>query len=140
MYKDSRSGQLPALRQLLQASSHEKAVEWSSVIDRIYPDLITVKENWDRLSDQLFGLLPERGDATPGMPVNSLRLSPLKKPKDWNSLAELEHQIHLTLGDVVRKGDKLIAEMKEDLDDYSADSLLTDLSGLFRTWRHTART
>ena len=62
----------------------------------------------------------------------SLRLSPLKKPKDWNSLAELEHQIHLTLGDVVRKGDKLIAEMKEDLDDYSADSLLTDLSGLFK--------
>ncbi len=133
LYKDSRSGQLPALRQLLQASPHEKSGEWSAVIDRIYPDLITVKENWDRLSDQLFGLLPERGDASPGDAGQySLRLSPAKKPKDWGALAELEQQIHVTLGDVVRKGDKLIAEMKEELDDYSADSLLTDLSGLFK--------
>lgn len=133
LYKDSRSGQLPSLRQLLQTSAHERAAEWTSAIDRMVPDLMTVKENWDRLSDLLFGLLPERGDASAADAGQfTLRLSPAKKPKDWGTLEELENQIHVTLGDVSRKGDKLMAEIREELDDYSADSLITDLNGLFK--------
>ncbi|SMF87296.1 ATP-dependent DNA helicase DinG [Paenibacillus uliginis N3/975] len=133
LYKDSRNGQLPALRQLLQTSAHEKAGEWTVVIDRLYPDLITVKESWDRLSDLLFGLLPERGDASAGDAGQfTLRLSPSKKPKDWESLTELENQIHVTLGDVVRKGDMLTSEVREELNDYGADSLITDINGLFK--------
>lgn len=61
LYKDSRNGQLPALRQMLSASAEEKATQWIGVIDRLYPDLITVKENWDRLNELLFGLIPDRG-------------------------------------------------------------------------------
>ncbi|KKO51922.1 ATP-dependent DNA helicase DinG [Paenibacillus sp. DMB20] len=133
LYKDSRSGQLPSLRLLLQTSAHERAAEWTSVIDRMVPDLMTVKESWDRLCDLLFGLLPERGDASPADAGQfTLRLSPTKKPKDWGTLEELENQIHVTLGDVSRKGDKLMAEIREELDDYSADSLITDLNGLFK--------
>lgn len=133
LYKDSRSGQLPALRQLLQASADEKAGEWMSIIDRLYPDLITVKECWDRLSDLLFGLIPERGDASAGDAMQlSLRLAPAKKPKDWVSLTELENQIHVTLGDIVRKGEKLTTEIREELDDYGAESLITDINGLLK--------
>lgn len=132
LYKDSRNGQLPALRQLLQTSAHEKAGEWTSVIDRIFPDLITVKETWDRLNDNLFNILPERGDASGETGQFTLRLTPSKKPKDWDSLTELENQIHLILGDVVRKGDTLTSEIREELDDYSADSLITDINGLFK--------
>ncbi|NMO98010.1 ATP-dependent DNA helicase DinG [Paenibacillus lemnae] len=133
LYKDSRSGQLPAIRQILQGSGHEKASEWLSVVDHMLPDLLSVKEHWDRLSDQLFGLIPERGDALPGEAGQfTLRLSAAKKPKTWTALSEIEHQIYLTLGDLARQGDRLVSELREDLDDYSAEGLVTDLNGLFK--------
>ncbi|MGG1876978.1 ATP-dependent DNA helicase DinG [Paenibacillus cisolokensis] len=131
LYKDSRNGQLPALRQMLSASAEEKATQWIGVIDRLYPDLITVKENWDRLNELLFGLIPDRGDSGESGQL-TMRLSPVKKPKDWDSLAEIERQIYVTLGECIRKGEQLAAEIKEELDDYGADSLITDITGLFK--------
>ncbi|QCT02603.1 DnaQ family exonuclease/DinG family helicase [Paenibacillus algicola] len=133
LYKDSKNGQLPALRQLLQLSGHEKSGDWTAVVDRLIPDLISVKEHWDRLSEQLFQLIPERGDALPGDAGQyTLRLSKSKLPKAWTELQQIEHQIYLTLGELSRQGDVLIQELREDLDDYSADSLVTDLNGLFK--------
>ncbi|CAM2796596.1 ATP-dependent DNA helicase DinG [Paenibacillus sediminis] len=133
LYKDSKTGQLPNLRMQLQASANEKSVEWTSVIDSIYPSLIEVKEHWDRLSELLYTLLPERSDAATGEAGQYvLRLLPNKKPKDWDQLAPIENQIYVSIGDVVRKGEKLLAEMKEEQDDYSSDSLITDISGLLK--------
>lgn len=44
----------------------------------------------------------------------------------------MENQIYVTLGDLVRKGDKLLLEVKEDQDDYQSDSLITDITGLLK--------
>ncbi|KHL92043.1 ATP-dependent DNA helicase DinG [Paenibacillus sp. IHB B 3415] len=133
LYKDSRSGQLPALRQTLQSSGSEQASEWSSVIDRIYPDLLTVKESWDTLSDKLFGLLPERSDAGAGEAGQLVaRLQPGKKPKEWEELAALENTLHLSLSDIIRKGDKMLSEMRDTDSQSSSDSLVTDIGGLFK--------
>ena len=133
LYKDARSGQLPALRQLLQSSAYEQAGEWTAVIDRMSEDLVDVKEHWDKLSELLFGLLPERSDAAPGDGGQyTLRLQPGKKPKEWETLAALENQIFVTVGEIVRKGEKMLAEYKEEQDDYGSDSLITDIGGLLK--------
>ncbi|WP_339281201.1 MULTISPECIES: ATP-dependent DNA helicase DinG [unclassified Paenibacillus] len=133
LYKDSRNGQLPALRQILQSSGSEEASEWSGVIDRIYPDLLTVKETWDALSDKLFSLLPERSDAGAGEAGQLvMRLLPARKPKDWDELVALENTMNLTLSDIIRKGDKMLNEMRDQESQSSADSLVTDISGLFK--------
>lgn len=133
LYKDSRNGQLPALRQTLQSSGSEQASEWSGVIDRIYPDLLTVKETWDALSDKLFGLLPERSDAGAGEAGQLVtRLHPGNKPQDWEELAQLENTLNLSLSDIIRRGDKMLSEMRETESQSSSDSLVTDVGGLFK--------
>lgn len=133
LYKDSKSGQLPALRQTLQSSGSEQASEWSSVIDRIYPDLLTVKETWDVLSDRLFGLLPDRSDAAAGEAGQLVsRLHPGKKPRDWEELAALENTLNLSLSDIIRRGDKMLSEMRDTDSQSSSDSLVTDIGGLFK--------
>ncbi|MHA7579592.1 ATP-dependent DNA helicase DinG [Paenibacillus vandeheii] len=131
LFKDSRNGQLPMLRS--QLSGHENSVQWGSMIDQMFPLAVEVKEIWDRLSDTLFGLLPERSDASPGETGQfSLRLKPAQKPAKWQELQDVENQIYVTLGDLIRKGDKLLLEVKEDQDDYQSDSLITDISGLLK--------
>ncbi|MBY0010168.1 ATP-dependent DNA helicase DinG [Paenibacillus typhae] len=133
LYKDSKSGQLPALRQTLQSSGSEQASEWSSVIDRIYPDLLTVKETWDVLSDKLFGLLPDRSDAAAGEAGQLVsRLHPGKKPREWEELAALENTLNLSLSDIIRRGDKMLSEMRDTDSQSSSDSLVTDIGGLFK--------
>ncbi|AJS58075.1 ATP-dependent DNA helicase DinG [Paenibacillus sp. IHBB 10380] len=133
LYKDNRSGQLPALRQQIYSSGYEKSSEWSSLIERLSGDLVEVKEHWDRLSDMLFSLLPERSDAAPGDTGQFvLRLQPTKKPQDWEAVSAIENQIHVILSDVVRKGEKMINELRDDHDEYNSDSLVTDISGLFK--------
>lgn len=133
LYKDSRNGQLPTLRQMLQSSGSEEASEWSGVIDRLYPDLITVKETWDALSDKLFNLLPERSDAAAGEAGQLvMRLLPSNKPKEWEELTALENTMNLTLSDIIRKGDKMLSEMRDQEGQSSSDSLVTDIGGLFK--------
>ncbi|MFB5762534.1 ATP-dependent DNA helicase DinG [Paenibacillus medicaginis] len=133
LFKDSKNGQLPVLRQQLMSSGHEKATEWAYVIDSLYPAMVEVKETWDKLSDMLFGMLPERSDAPPGETGQfSARLKPSDKPKGWTEAEQLENQIYVALGEIVRKGDKMLQEIKDEQDDYGAESLVTDITGLVK--------
>ena len=133
LFKDSRNGQLPALRQQLQSAGSEQASEWSLIIDRIYSDLITVKETWDTLSDKLFNLLPERSDAAAGEAGQLvIRLLPGNKPKNWEELAALESGMVTTLSDTLRSGERMLNEMRDQEGQSSSDSLVTDIGGLFK--------
>ncbi|MBA9085311.1 ATP-dependent DNA helicase DinG [Fontibacillus solani] len=133
LFKDSKNGQLPSLRAMLQHSLHKKAGEWIRIIDDIYSSLLDTKESWDKLSELLFTLMPERSDAAPGDPGQFVyRLLPQKKPKNWDELTALENGIHISLGDVLRKGERMINEIREEENDFGAESLLTDISGLFK--------
>ena len=132
LYKDNRNGQFPALIQQLRSSHDEKASDWITSIDILSGELIEVKEHWDRLNDMLFALLPERSDAAPGETGQFvLRLQPTKKPKDWEVLSAIENQIYVTLGEVIRKSERMLNDIKE-LDDFNSDSLITDISGLIK--------
>ncbi|MEK5260359.1 ATP-dependent DNA helicase DinG [Paenibacillus sp. SEL3] len=133
LFKDSKNGQLPSLRQQLAKSGHEKSADWASTIDQLYPLVLEVKETWDLLSDKLFGMLPERSDATPGETGQfSSRLKPSAKPAKWDQAGALENQLYVTMSEILRKGDKLMLDVKEEHDDYAADSLITDITGLLK--------
>ncbi|AET61364.1 dnaq family exonuclease/ding family helicase [Paenibacillus terrae HPL-003] len=133
LFKDSKNGQLPSLRQQLAKSGHEKSTDWASTIDQLYPLVLEVKETWDMLSDKLFGMLPERSDATPGETGQfSSRLKPSAKPAKWDQATALENQLYVTMSEILRKGDKLMLDVKEEHDDYAADSLITDITGLLK--------
>ncbi|WP_138492930.1 ATP-dependent DNA helicase DinG [Paenibacillus pinistramenti] len=133
LFKDSRTGQLPNLRLLLASSGAEKASGWAETIDSLYPALLEVKESWDKLTELMFGLMSERSDAAPGEPGQFVkRLLPSRKPEQWEILSVLENQIHVSISEVLRKGDRLLAEIKEEQEDYGAEGLLTDIGGLLK--------
>ncbi|WP_223066659.1 ATP-dependent DNA helicase DinG [Paenibacillus caui] len=133
LFKDSRTGQLPNLRMLLGAAGTERSLGWTETIDALYPALLEVKESWDRLSELLFGLMPDRSDAAPGEPGQFVRrLLPGRKPEAWDMLTALENQIHVSISEVLRKGERMLGEIKEEQDDYGVEGLITDISGLFK--------
>lgn len=77
--------------------------------------------------------MPERSDAAAGEAGQLvMRLLPARKPKDWDELVALENTMNLTLSDIIRKGDKMLNEMRDQESQSSADSLVTDISGLFK--------
>ncbi|MDQ0088055.1 ATP-dependent DNA helicase DinG [Paenibacillus anaericanus] len=133
LFKDSKTGQLPSLRSALQNTKSEKSSEWCSIIDGLYRSLLDVKESWDKLSEMLFVLMPDRSDAAPGDPGQFvLRLLPNRKPKEWDAIEALENQIYVILSDVLRKGERMLSEIREEPDDYGSEGLMTDISGLFK--------
>ncbi len=133
LFKDSKTGQLPALRQMLNQSGLEQSAVWSSTIDSMYSEAVEAKEAWDKLSEMLFAMLPERSDASPGESGQfSARLKPSDKPKGWSDAGALEQQIYLILGELIRQGDKLLQEVEDELEDFGTESLMIDLKGLFK--------
>lgn len=133
LFKDSKTGQLPALRQMLNQSGMEQATGWSSTIDSMYGEAVEAKEAWDKLSEMLFAMLPERSDASPGESGQfSSRLKPSDKPKGWSDAGALEQQIYLILGELIRQGDRLLQEVEDELENFGTESLMIDLKGLFK--------
>ncbi|UJF36154.1 ATP-dependent DNA helicase DinG [Paenibacillus hexagrammi] len=135
LYKDNRSGQLPMLRFRLQKASdeHEKASAWCDTIDTLYPKLVQIKEDWDRLSEQLYEHLVRRSD--PSQSENSqyvLRMKPDSLPSHWNELQMLEDNIHLSMNDILRTLDRTLADMKEMQEVLEVQSLVTDLGGTLK--------
>ncbi|ANF97417.1 ATP-dependent DNA helicase DinG [Paenibacillus bovis] len=133
LFKDSKTGQLAILRQQLGSSGSERGMEWAIAIDNLYPELTDVKEDWDKLSELLFALLPQRSDAAPGEAAQfTLRLLPQKKPDEWAEIAELENRIHIGLSQIIRKGEQVMNKIKESDEVLDSDGLVTDVSGLFK--------
>lgn len=133
LFKDSRTGQLPNLRAALASSGAEKGPGWVETIDSLYPALLEVKESWDKLSELLFGLMTERSDAAPGEPGQFVkRLLPASRPELWEQLAMLENQIHVSVSEVLRKGERVLGEIREEQEDYGVEGLLTDIGGLLK--------
>lgn len=130
LYKDARSGQLPSLQFRLERGSEEKAAEWNAAIESVYPRLVRIKEEWDKLTELLFLLMNDRGDAA-GSETGQyvLRLKPESLPKAWSSLLVIEENIYLEATEAAKKLDRLVAELKEETEEFTTSSVLTDLSG-----------
>ncbi|MCY9515812.1 ATP-dependent DNA helicase DinG [Paenibacillus apiarius] len=132
LFKDSKNGALVLLQMRLRLSGHEKALIWAEGIDKLLTQIVDVKEQWDRLNEALFQLLPptENGQSeAAGQTV--YRLPSGERPEAWAGIAELESDIHVRLSDIVRSGEKLANEWK-DYDDEEIQGVVVDVTGLFK--------
>ncbi|MGG1550523.1 ATP-dependent DNA helicase DinG [Paenibacillus ferrarius] len=132
LYKDSRSGQLPLLKFRLQKSDEhaERVKLWVQTIDALLPKILTVKDDWERLSEALVEIASASSD--PSQLETStyvVRLKPETLPEGWRELMIMEDNIYLTMNDLLRSLDKMLAEVKEKQEDLGVQGLVTDLNG-----------
>lgn len=132
LYKDNRSGQLPMLRFRLQKADEqqERVAAWSQTIDELFPKIISIKEDWERLSEALYDLVSTSSD--PSQSETSqyvLRLKPETLPSNWRELVIMEDNIYLNANELLRTLDKLLNELKEQQDGLGVQGLVTDLNG-----------
>ncbi|MBD2861247.1 ATP-dependent DNA helicase DinG [Paenibacillus oceani] len=130
LYKDAKNGQLPSLQFRLQRGSEQKAADWNQTIESVYPRMVRIKEEWDKLTELLYMFVSERNDGggtESGQLV--LRLKPEALPKAWSSLLVIEENIYLEATEIGKKLERLVTELKEETDEFATSSVLTDLSG-----------
>ncbi|MBD0380548.1 ATP-dependent DNA helicase DinG [Paenibacillus sedimenti] len=135
LYKDNRSGQLPMLRFRLQKNDDhpERAAAWCESIDTLFPKIVNIKEDWERLSESLYELVSSKSD--PSQSENSqyvLRMKPETLPSNWNELLIMEDNIYLGANDLLRTLDKLLSEIKDMQDVFEVQGLVTDLNGTIK--------
>ncbi|MFD2612057.1 ATP-dependent DNA helicase DinG [Paenibacillus gansuensis] len=134
LLKDSRSGQVPHLRQMIQLSGQEKSTEWVDLVDAVIPKLIEAKEHWDKLTELLYAIMAGNTsqDASQGETGQLvLRIKKDHLPEEWDTLASIEDNLYLELNDSVRKLEKLVSELKED-EESDLYQPAVDLTGTLR--------
>jgi len=130
LLKDSRTGQLPLLKSLLDQHPNSKTDGWGERIGELFPDIVKVKEAWDELFDALYDRFVARAAAAQAEGGSiTVRLKSDKLPHDWNVFAAMEDNLFLTLTKVLKVLDRLVTEGKEDAEDFGLESLFTDLTG-----------
>lgn len=135
LYRDARSGQLPALRARFGQASGELAEQgaaWASLIDQQLEPLIAVKEMWDELIFLLYELVSSSQQDAEGGGQYVLRIKDEQLPRRWTELCDMEDNIHVKLGGVLRKLEKALAEWKDVQDEYDVQSLVTDVGGTLK--------
>ncbi|MBP1994770.1 ATP-dependent DNA helicase DinG [Paenibacillus eucommiae] len=134
LYKDSRSGQLPMLRLRLQKFvEEERAAAWCQVIDTLYPKVLMIKEEWERLSEALYQLITAKNDSSQletGQFV--LRMKDETLPDNWTELLATENNIFLNASDILRTLEKMVNQIKEVQDEFEVQGLITDLGGILK--------
>jgi ATP-dependent DNA helicase DinG len=134
LYKDNRSGQLPLLRFKLQKfDEQERASAWCQTIDTLYPKVVQIKEEWERLSERLFELVSSKSD-----PMQSesgqyvLRMKEDALPLHWPELLMLEDNIFQYANDILRPLEKLVSQIKDAQEEFEVQGLITDLGGILK--------
>lgn len=132
LYKDTRSGMFPALRQKLQSEDDEHQQAWIETIDTVIPIFQELKEHWDKLSEMFYSFTsPDANGASDnGQLVH--RLNGGKLPSGWEEAVQAESNIHVELSRVIRTVEKMINEIKDRIDDLQIQGIVTDLNGAVR--------
>ncbi|MEX1030611.1 MAG: ATP-dependent DNA helicase DinG [Paenibacillaceae bacterium] len=129
LYKDNRSGLLPQLIFRLQRQEEDDSREAAGQLEAMIPEVIKVREEWDQLTDRLYGLLSTTGDASSEVGQHVLRLKKDSFPSGWNEVHTLEDNIYVRLTDILKLLERISGELKESQDKYDLQSLLTDMNG-----------
>ncbi|WP_336771886.1 ATP-dependent DNA helicase DinG [Paenibacillus sp. MMO-58] len=132
LFKDARSGLLPALRLRLQQEDDERVQAWTETIDTVIPVFQDVKEHWDKLFELLYAFVGESGEAGNDNGQAVCRLRSDTPPKGWDDVLTIENNVHTELSRVVKTVDKMASDIKDRLDDQSIQGLITDLNGVVR--------
>ncbi|WP_123040763.1 ATP-dependent DNA helicase DinG [Cohnella candidum] len=131
LWKDSRNGLIPQLATALASVPHDQAPAWVEKAELMPAKLNDIRESWERWTEALFGLLAGQAAADETGSL-TLRLKQDALPKGWDAIrVDADNAIQL-MSDFIRPMEKLIAEIREETDDYSLQGLLTDLSGVVK--------
>lgn len=131
LWKDARTGLLPQLQQALASVQHEQAAAWIELLETIVPGVGEIRDAWDRWTEALFGLIAGQAAADEAGSL-TLRLKPDALPAGWTAIRVDAENAVLRMSDFVRPMEKLIADIREETDEYALQGLLTDLSGVVK--------
>lgn len=132
LFKDNRSGLLPALRQKLLHEDNEHQTAWIETIDTVIPVFQEVKEHWDKLFEMFYSFTATSSD---GQTDNGQAVCRLKNdvlPASWEDAVTVEANVHTELNRVVRTVDKMVNDIKDRIDDSAVQAIITDLNGAIR--------
>jgi len=132
LYKDSRSGQLNQLiAKLSAAEGDEAAAAWRSTAMELIPKLVSLKEQWDILCDNLYDVVSSQSRDGKSQDTGQyvLRLQSDNMPQAWSALQLMEENVQTELGDLIKRIDKLTGQLKEHQDDYDIQGIVVDLAG-----------
>lgn len=132
LFKDNRSGLLPALRQKLLHEDNEHQTAWIETIDTVIPVFQEVKEHWDKLFEMFYSFTSTSSD---GQTDNGQAVCRLKNdvlPTSWEDAVTVEANVHTELNRVVRTVDKMVNDIKDRIDDSAVQAIITDLNGAVR--------
>lgn len=132
LYKDSRSGLLPALRQKLMYEDDAHQASWLETIDTVIPIFQEVREHWDKLFEMFYGFTDASGELPNDNGQAVCRLKKNELPAGWEDAAGAEGNVHTELGRVIRTVEKMMNDVKDRVDDLSIQAVLTDLNGAIR--------
>ncbi|MGM0880428.1 MAG: ATP-dependent DNA helicase DinG [Bacillota bacterium] len=132
LFKDNRSGLLPALRQKLLHEDNDHQTAWIETIDTVIPVFQEVKEHWDKLFELFYSFTSSSSD---GLTDNGQAVCRLKNnllPASWEDAVTVEANVHTELNRVVRTVDKMVNDIKDRIDDSAVQAIITDLNGAVR--------
>lgn len=132
LFKDNRSGLLPSLRFKLQNEDDERTQSWTETIDTVIPIFHEVKEHWEKLFEIFYSFVGSSGEGGNDNNQAVCRLKGDNLPAGWNDALVIETNISTELSRVIRTVDKMASDIKERIDDFSIQGLITDLNGAIR--------
>ncbi|WP_326998775.1 exonuclease domain-containing protein [Cohnella kolymensis] len=131
LWKDSRTGLLPQLMNAVSITDHEEAPAWAEKLEAAVSKLHEIRDAWERWMDALFGMLSGQAAADESGSL-TLRIKPSDLPANWQNLTIDGNNVIQLLSDFIRPLDKLIAEIREQLDELTIQGMTTDMSGLLK--------
>ncbi|NIK77642.1 ATP-dependent DNA helicase DinG [Paenibacillus castaneae] len=132
LFKDNRSGLLPALRQKLLFEDDAHQASWLETIDTVIPVFNEVKEHWDKLFEMFYNFTATSSDGPTDNGQSVCRLKKNSLPATWEDAVNVEGNVHTELNRVVRTVDKMITDIKDRVDDPAVQAIITDLNGAVR--------
>jgi ATP-dependent DNA helicase DinG len=131
VWKDSRTGLLPQLINAIASTGYEQGQAWAEKLDALVPKIHEIRDGWERWMEALFGTLA--GQASTDESGNlTLRIKPSDLPSNWQNLIVDGNNVIQMLSDFIRPVDKLMTEIREELDELSIQGMLTDFSGVLK--------
>lgn len=135
LYADARNGLLPQLAfRLRHAEAEGSAEPVAEEIEACMSRILEAKEIWDRLTERLFELTiagsRDTGQSDAGQLVLRIRRDNL--PPGWDDAVREEHNLHVELGDLIRRLERAAGEAKELVDEPEDQGLVTDLNGVLK--------
>jgi len=131
LWKDARTGLIPQLQSALANVQHVQSPAWLETAEAMIPRVGEIRETWERWMEALFALISGQAAADETGSL-SLRLKSTDLPAGWTAIGVDAENVILRISDFVRPMEKLIADIREESDEYALQGLLTDLGGVVK--------